>query len=155
MFKTLRVLMTCLLVVCFWLISSNALSSPQAAGQPKDTLYLVPHTHWEGAVFLTREDYLQSGLVNIARALKMLKSHPDYKFALDQVAYFKPFLERYPEEEATFRKFISEGRLQLVGGTDNMPDDNMPPGELFVRNMLYGKGYAREKLGVEITAGWL
>jgi alpha-mannosidase len=85
----------------------------------------------------------------------MLKSHPDYKFALDQVAYFKPFLERYPEEEATFRKFIAEGRLQLVGGMDNMPDDNMPPGELFVRNMLYGKGYSRDKLGVEITAGWL
>src|SRR5262245_49046485 len=101
-------LIICLLVVCICLFSQDALGSPpQTAGQQKDTLYFVPHTHWEGAVFITREDYLQSGLVNIARALKMLKSHPNYKFALDQVAYFKPFLERYQEEEAAFRKFIA------------------------------------------------
>src|SRR5262245_19418380 len=156
MFKRRLRPLVCLLVACVCSFSKDALGGPPlSAGQQKDTLYLVPHTHWEGAVFITREDYLQSGLVNIARALKMLKSHPSYKFALDQAAYFKPFLDRYPEEEAAFRKFIAEGRLQLVGGMDNMPDDNMPPGELFVRNMLYGKGYAREKLGVEITAGWL
>ena len=117
MSKKRLLVVICLLVFC-----------SRSPGQQKDTLYLVPHTHWEGAVFITREDYLQSGLVNIARALKMLKTHPDYKFALDQVAYYKPFLERYPEEEAAFRKFIAEGRLQLVGGMDNMPDDNMPPG---------------------------
>ena len=85
----------------------------------------------------------------------MLKAHPDYKFALDQIAYFRPFLERYPEQEAAFRKYIAEGRLQIVGGMDNMPDDNMPPGELFVRNVLYGKNYCREKLGVDVTVGWL
>ena len=149
-----------LILIClmtFWLFSAAGefqAASPQVSGQ-KDTLYFVPHTHWEGAVFITREDYLQTGLVNIARALNMLKTYPNYKFTLDQVAYFKPFLERYPEEEAAFRKFIAEGRLQLVGGMDNMPDDNMPPGELFVRNMLYGKGYCRDKLGVEITVAWL
>ena len=35
-----------------------------------------------------------------------------------------------------------------------MPDVNMPGGELFVRQMLYGKGYFREKLGVDVTVGW-
>ena len=147
--------LTCLLAVWICSCSSDVLADPPQTPGQKDTLYFIPHTHWEGAVFITREDYLQSGLVNIARALNMLKTHPDYKFALDQVAYFKPFLERYPEEEAAFRKFIAEGRLQLVGGMDNMPDDNMPPGELFVRNILYGKGYCRDKLGVEVTTGWL
>jgi alpha-mannosidase len=156
MSKSRFLIAICVLGLCIsWSCGAAAGAPPQTPGQEKDTFYLVPHTHWEGAVFITREDYLESGLVNIARALKMLKQYPDYKFALDQVAYYKPFLERYPEEEASFRKFIAEGRLQLVGGMDNMPDDNMPPGELFVRNILYGKGYTRDKLGVEITSGWL
>ena len=155
MSKSRLAVLTCLLVVWICAFSREFQGGPPQTAQQKDTLYFVPHTHWEGAVFITREDYLQSGLVNIARALKVLKSRPDYKFALDQVAYFKPFLERYPEEEAAFRKFIAEGRLQLVGGMDNMPDDNMPPGELLVRNMLYGKGYSKDKLGVDITAAWL
>ena len=36
-----------------------------------------------------------------------------------------------------------------------MPDDNMPGGETFVRQMQYGKGYYRQKLGVDVTSGWL
>ena len=119
-----------------------------------DTFWFVPHTHWEGAVFKTREEYLEMGLPIILKALKLLETHPDYRFVLDQVCYVKPFLERYPEEEATFRKFIADGRLQIVGGTDVMPDVNMPSGESFVRQILYGKGYYREKLGVDVTVGW-
>ena len=129
-------------------------SGPAAAAKVKDTFWFIPHTHWEGAVFITREDYLQTGLSNILRALKMLKAHPSYRFTLDQACYVKPFLERFPEEEAAMRKFIAEGRLAIVGGTDVMPDVNMPSGESFVRQILYGKGYFREKLGVDVTVGW-
>src|SRR2546425_11524306 len=63
-------------------------------------------------------------------------------------------LERYPEEEAAFRKFVAEGRLQIVGGTDVMLDVNMPSGESWIRQVLYGKGYYRDKLGVDVTVGW-
>ena len=67
----------------------------------------------------------------------------------------RPFLERYPAEEADFRRFLAEGRLQLAGALDVMPDVNMPGGETFVRQMQYGKGYYRDKLGVDVTTGWL
>jgi alpha-mannosidase len=122
--------------------------------EAKEVFYCIPHTHWEGAVFETREDYLKIGLPNILRALRLLKAYPNYRFVLDQACYVKPFLERYPEEEAAFRKFIAEGRLAIVGGTDVMLDVNMPSGESFVRQVLYGKGYFRKKLGVDVTAAW-
>lgn len=125
-----------------------------AADQQKETLWVVPHTHWEGAVFKTREEYLEIGLTNITKALRLLKQHPDYRFSLDQVCYVKPFLERHPEEVPAFRQFVKEGRLQIVGGVDTMHDNNIPGGESVVRQMLYGKGYYREKLGVDVTAGW-
>ena len=138
--------------------ASPLLPGPMAAQAPepgvKQTLYYIPHTHWEGAGFKTREGYLEMGLPNILKALRLLRTYPEYKFTLDQVAYIKPFLERYPEEEAAFRKFISEGRLEIVGGMDVMPDDVKPGGELFVRQVQYGKQYCREKLGVEVTVGW-
>jgi alpha-mannosidase len=121
----------------------------------KQTLWVIPHTHWEGAVFKTREEYLEVGLPNIVKAIRLLKEQPGYRFTLDQVAYVRPFLERYPAMEADFRRFVAEGRLQLVGALDVMPDDNMPGGETFIRQMQYGKGYYRDKLGVDVTAGWL
>ncbi len=132
--------------------------SPAAETPPsenKSTFWVIPHTHWEGAVFKTREEYLEVGLPNILKAMKLLKEQPDYRFVLDQVAYVKPFLERYPDQERDFRRFLAEGRLQLVGGLDVMPDVNMPGGETFVRQMQYGKRYYREQLGVDVTTGWL
>jgi len=116
---------------------------------------VIPHTHWEGAVFKTREEYLEMGLPNILKAMRLLREQPGFRFTLDQVAYVRPFLERYPSEEADFRRFLAEGRLQLAGALDVMPDDNMPGGETFVRQMQYGKGYYRDKLGIDVTTGWL
>jgi alpha-mannosidase len=145
------VLVTALLACCS--IAESAEPAP-AAVPAKDVFFLIPHTHWEGAVFLTREEYLDVGLQNILRALRLLMAHPNYRFALDQACYVKPFLERYPEEEAAFRRFMKEGRLAIVGGTDVMLDVNMPSGESFVRQVLYGKGYFHKKLGLDVTIGW-
>jgi len=129
-------------------------ASSAASGQTKGTFWIIPHTHWEGAVFKTREEYLESDLPNILKALSLLKTHPDYRFVLDQVAYVRPFLERYPEEAPAFRKFVSEGKLQIVGGNDVMLDVNIPSGESWIRQVLYGKGYYRDVLGVAISVGW-
>jgi len=102
---------------------------------------VIPHTHWEGAVFKTREEYLQSGLYHILHALRLLEKYPQYTFVLDQVAYVRPFLERYPEQEPAFKKFVDQGRLQLVLGMDVMPDDVKVGGESFIRQIQYGKRY--------------
>jgi alpha-mannosidase len=140
------------------LLASNvaaqpAPNTPQKPDRP--VLYYVPHTHWEGAVFKTREDYLTMGLPHITQALALLKKYPDYKFTLDQVAYFRPYLERYPEDAPAFRKFVAEGRLGIAGGMDVMPDDVKPGGEIFVRQMQYGKRYCREALGTDPTVAWM
>src|SRR6266545_7590021 len=142
---------------CLLLVSVLAAALPFAATAGEDpqrpTFWLIPHTHWEGAVFKTREAYLEMGLPHILTAVRLLEEHPSYRFVLDQVAYFRPFLERYPEEAAAFRQFVAEGRLQIVCGLDIMPDDNMPGGESFVRQVLYAKGYARDRLGTDVTTG--
>jgi len=150
------------LAPCAWALACNLLlgvSASWSAGPAdpdgREVFYVIPHTHWEGAVFKTREEYLEMGLPHILKALRLLKQQPNYRFVLDQVAYVKPFLERYPEEEAAFRRFVREGRLQLVLGMNIMPDVNMPGGESFIRQVQYGKGYYRQKLGVDVTSAWL
>ena len=118
------------------------------------TFYFIPHTHWEGAVFKTRVEYLDMGLPNILRALRLLKRYPAYRFVLDQSAYVQPFLERYPEERAAFQQFVDDGRLVMAGGMLVMPDVNMPGGESFVRQIMIGKRFFRQALNVDVTSGW-
>ncbi|HWB97497.1 MAG TPA: hypothetical protein VG672_12360, partial [Bryobacteraceae bacterium] len=117
---------------------------PSVKAAPADTVYVIPHTHWEGAVFKTREEYLEMGLPHIVKALYLLKKYPDYRFVLDQMCYVRPFLERYPAEVPAFRQFLSQGRLQIAGGTDTMHDNNIPSGESIVRQYLLGKSYFRD-----------
>src|SRR6266851_2657682 len=136
------------------ILASAKLACTQTSGESMDTALVIPHTHWEGAVFKTREEYLEIGLPHILKALTMLKTYPDYRFVLDQMCYVRPFLERYPAEVAAFRKFLAEGRLQIAGGTDSMHDSNMPSGESIARQYLLSKGYFRDRLGYDVTTGW-
>src|SRR5438105_11025758 len=108
----------CALVVLMSLAARAAAPTTSPVPSEQDTLWVIPHTHWEGAVFKTREEYLEMGLPHILHALQLLAQHPEYTFTLDQVAYVKPFLERYPEQEGPLRKFIAQGRLELVLGMD-------------------------------------
>ena len=135
------------------LFVATLMSAAQAL--PKPTLYYIPHTHWEGAVFETREEYLDDGLMHLLEALRLMERYPEYTFALDQVAYFKPLLERYPEQAAKFRKFVKEGRLEIVGGMDVMPDEVKLGGELFVRQMQYGQDYCRREFGHTVDTAWM
>lgn len=127
---------------------------PGSTDRSEQALYFIPHTHWEGAVFKTREQYLRMGLPHILHALRLLEEYPDYRFTLDQACYVEPFLARYPQEAERFRRFVQEGRLEIAGGLDVMLDVNMPGGESFVRQVLYGKGFFRRELGVDVTIGW-
>ena len=120
----------------------------------QDRLFIIPHTHYDAVVFKTRSEYLEMGLPIILHALRCLQADSRYRFVLDQVCYIRPFLERYPEEDAAFREMVAQGRLQIVCGMDTMADVNIPSGESFVRQVLYGKGYCRDKLGLEVTTGW-
>lgn len=137
--------MTCMLTDPMPAWPAQNPSAAQPGSPQQQTLWIIPHTHWEGAVFKTREEYLEIGLPHILTALKLLREHPEYRFVLDQVAYVRPFLERYPEQAAAFRQYVKEGRLQIVCGNDVMLDVNMPSGESWVRQVLYGKGYFRDE----------
>jgi alpha-mannosidase len=131
-----------------------SLSATAQTSSKQDTVLIVPHTHWEGAVFKTREEYLEEGLPNILKALYLLKKYPNYRFVLDQMCYVRPFIERYPTEVATFREMLSQGRLQIAGGTDTMHDNNIPSGESIAHQYLLGKSWFREHLGYDVTSGW-
>lgn len=71
----------------------------------RDKMYVVPHSHYDAAVFMTREETLEKvGHNNVLDVLNLLKKNENYKFTLDQIAYIKPFLEEYPEQEGLRRR---------------------------------------------------
>ena len=87
--------------------------------------YLVPHTHFDAEVFISREETLQLGFSNLQMAMFLFKQNPDFRFSLDQVCYIEPYLRRHPEEKQFFIEMVNSGRLEITGGMYVMPDLNL------------------------------
>jgi alpha-mannosidase len=86
-------------------------------------------------------------------ALDRMEEYPDFVFTCDSSLFFEWVEEHDPALFETIRERIAEGRFQVVGGWWVEPDCNIPSGESFVRQALYGQRYLREKFGITATTG--
>lgn len=86
-------------------------------------------------------------------AIDRLDEYPDFVFTCDSSLFFRWIEESDPELFERIRERVAEGRFEIVGGWWIEPDCNIPSGESFVRQALYGQRYLHEKLGVTATTG--
>ena len=142
------------IALCLALLAGLFRAAHVAQAQSPDTAYIIPHTHWEGAVFKTREEYLEIGLPHIVKALYLLKKYPNYRFVLDQMCYVRPFLERYPQKSLPFESSCRKAACKSQEARIRMHDNNIPSGESIARQYLLGKSYFRDALGYDVTTGW-
>lgn len=108
---------------------------------PKLRLFVVPHTHYDAEVFITREVTLRWGSDNILDLLYVLDRDPEYRFTLDQRCYIEGFEALHPEQMEKLKAHVASGRIEMAGGMHVMPDANIPSGELLVRQITYGRAY--------------
>ncbi|KAB0680251.1 alpha-mannosidase [Aureimonas leprariae] len=88
-------------------------------------------------------------------ALRLMERFPDYIFNQSTAAYYAQLEEDDPELLASIKQRVAEGRWETIGGMWVEPDTNMPTGESFVRQILYGQRYFRRTFGVEHRVCWL
>jgi alpha-mannosidase len=120
----------------------------------KHKVWIIPHSHYDAEVFIVESETLEIGYNTLIGALNLMRSDPSYKFAVDQTCLIEPFLRTYPEERAFFEEMIAAGRMDVVGGTVIMPDVNMPSGESFIRQVLFGKRFIEKELGIDVRTSW-
>jgi alpha-mannosidase len=53
------------------------------------------------------------------------------------------------------KEHVASGRLEIAGDMHAMPDANLPSGESFVRQILYGRRYFATVLGTTSRIGWM
>jgi len=86
-------------------------------------------------------------------AIERLDEYPEFVFTMDSSLFLAWVEESDPELFEQIRARVADGRFQVVGGWWVEPDCNIPGGESFVRQALYGQRYLKEKLGVIATTG--
>ena len=117
------------------------------------TIYLVPHTHYDVAWAFTKEEYLKINEVILEKALKMMETS-EFKFCLEQTFLLKEMEKRNPGLWQRIHKMITAGKLEIVDGQYLMPDTMLPTGEVLIREIIFGKRYCKEKFGIDVPVAW-
>ena len=129
---------------------------------------MVSHFHYDPVWWNTQGAYTsewvedppgrarQTNGFELVRAhLEMARREPEYKFVLAEVDYLKPYWDTRPEDRADLRRFIAEGRVEVMGGTYNEPNTNLTSPETTIRNLVHGIGFQRHVLGADPATAWL
>ncbi|MBE9482051.1 MAG: glycoside hydrolase [Chloroflexi bacterium] len=117
------------------------------------TIYLVPHTHYDVAWAFTKEEYLNINEIILEEALRMMENS-DFKFCLEQTFLLKEIEKRNIGLAKGIEKMIKAGKLEIVDGQYLMPDTMLPTGEVLVRDILVGKRYCKVKFGIDVPVAW-
>ncbi len=86
--------------------------------------------------------------------LNLQKDFPDFIYVMNQMHCYRWMENDYPELFKQMKDAIRNGKWEPVGAEWVEPDGNLPSGESYVRQFMYGRKYSKEKLNFVSTIGW-
>ncbi len=120
----------------------------------KNTIFLVPHTHYDVVWAMTKQDYLNIHKKILRQALDLIEK-TDFKFLIEQAYLLEQIESQDPDLFESISQAIASGRIEIVDGEYLMPDPMIPAEEVLVREILVGKNYCKDKFGVDVPVAWM
>lgn len=112
-------------------------------------IHLVSNAHLDPVWLWEWEEGAGEALSTFRQAAEFCERHKGYVFCHNEAVLYQWVEEYEPALFRRIRKLVRAGKWHVMGGWYLQPDCNMPSGESFVRQILLGKRYFREKFGVE------
>lgn len=121
----------------------------------KPTIVGVGHAHidvgWLWRIAHSREKTART----FATVLNLMRQYSDYRFMHSTPQLYKYLKEDYPQLYAQIKERIAEGRWEINGSMWVESDTNLVSGESLIRQIMYGRRYARGEFGVDTKVLWL
>lgn len=113
------------------------------------TLYLINNAHLDPVWLWEWEEGAAEALSTFRTAARFCKEFEEFVFNHNEALLYK-WVENYePELFSQIQQLVKKRKWNIMGGWYIQPDCNIPSGESFVRQILLGKQYFKEKFGVE------
>ena len=134
------------LFAALWPVTLRA--QQQNAGSPQ--VYVVPFSHLDLYWACTQEECLSRGNFIISKAIQLAKQHPQYRYLLETEVFVSNFVDSHQgtKELEDFKQLVKQGRIEIAPLWAAIYQ-NQTRGEALVRNVVYGKRYARDVFGVD------
>ena len=116
-------------------------------------LHMIGNAHIDPVWLWQWPEGYQEVRATFRSAADRMDEYPEFVFTCDSALFFQWVEESDPELFERLRAHVASGRLQVIGGWWIEPDCNVPAGESFVRQALYGQRYLKERFGILATTG--
>ncbi|MFH1024587.1 MAG: glycoside hydrolase family 38 C-terminal domain-containing protein [Planctomycetota bacterium] len=135
----------------------RALAPALAARNGSDavTLAVHGHSHIDVAWKWTLAETVRKCSRTFSTVVGLLDRHPGFIFTQSQPQLYEFTRRHYPALYRKIVRFVKSGRWEAAGGLWVECDCNLSGGESLVRQMLHGKRFLREELGVDTPVAWL
>lgn len=115
---------------------------------------MIGNAHLDPVWLWQWQEGFQETKATFRSALDRIKEYDDFVFTNSSAANYEWIEHNEPDMFEEIKQRIKEGRWEIVGGWWVQPDCNIPNGESFVRQGLYGQRYFKEKFGVTAKVGY-
>ncbi len=126
---------------------------PRPAATLDRQIHLIGNAHLDPVWLWPWQEGYQEARATFWSVIQRMEEYPDFLFTCDQVVLLSWIEESDPQLFARIKERVAEGRWVNAGGWWVEPDCNMPMGESFVRQGLYGQRFLSSRFGRTATVG--
>ncbi|MDY6867812.1 MAG: glycoside hydrolase family 38 C-terminal domain-containing protein, partial [Chloroflexota bacterium] len=117
-------------------------------------LHMIGNAHIDPVWLWNWQEGFHEVKATFRSALDRMKEFDDFIFVSSSAVFYHWVEQSDPELFTEITQRIEEGRWVIVGGWWIEPDCNIPSGESFVRQGLYGQRYFRSRFGKTAKTGF-
>ena len=121
------------------------------AADAKKTVCMTIGNHWS-YTGIGWQLGIESSVLSIVDAMEIVDKPPHLKTCinLDARAY-EIMAEKFPEATDRLKRYLAEGKLELIGGSYGQPMGTMVGGESNIRQLVLGREAIRKSMGYEVA----
>jgi alpha-mannosidase len=119
------------------------------------TLFAFGHAHIDVAWLWPLQETERKIARTAINQLVLFEEYPEFRFLQSQPHLYWMLQKDYPELYQRFKAAIQTGQLIADGGMWVEADTNISGGEALIRQVLYGRQFFRDELGVDSRVLWL
>lgn len=134
--------------------ASRKALEPVAKFAKEYTIHITGNAHIDAAWLWRWYETVEVCRATFAQQLDLMNEYPGYIFSQSSAAFYRWMEERYPDIFQKILQRAKDGIWELVGGTIIEPDCNLPDGESWARQLLYGKRYFAQRLSTDVKLGY-
>ncbi|KAB1979952.1 alpha-mannosidase [Streptomyces triticiradicis] len=132
---------------------AEVLSRPASASAHR--VSAAGHAHIDSAWLWPLRETVRKASRTFANVTALALDYPELVFACSQAQQYAWVKEHQPHIWERVKKAVQDGNWAPVGSMWVESDANMPGGEALARQIVHGKRFFREELGVETEEIWL